>query len=142
MISGEVRPFETHFTFSAQTYDIDFAGIVSNIVYIRWLEDLRLKVLQDHWPLERQLSEGYLPVLLSTHIEYIQALRLFDRPVGTMWLTEMGKARFRLEAEFVVQNRLKARASHTCAFVRGDTLRPIRIPAGLRDLFDAERATP
>ena len=25
-----------------RTYDIDFAGIVSNIVFIRWLEDLRL----------------------------------------------------------------------------------------------------
>ena len=25
-----------------QGYDIDVAGIVSNIVYVRWLEDLRL----------------------------------------------------------------------------------------------------
>jgi acyl-CoA thioester hydrolase len=23
------------------TYEIDFAGVVSNIVYVRWLEDLR-----------------------------------------------------------------------------------------------------
>jgi acyl-CoA thioester hydrolase len=28
-----------------RTYDIDFAGIVSNIVYIRWLEDLRIQML-------------------------------------------------------------------------------------------------
>jgi acyl-CoA thioester hydrolase len=28
-----------------RTYDIDFAGIVSNIVFIRWLEDLRLALL-------------------------------------------------------------------------------------------------
>jgi len=26
-----------------KTYDIDFAGIVSNIVYVRWLEDLALR---------------------------------------------------------------------------------------------------
>ena len=26
-----------------RTYDIDFARIVSNIVFIRWLEDLRLR---------------------------------------------------------------------------------------------------
>ena len=24
-----------------RTYDIDFAGIVSNIVFVRWLEDLQ-----------------------------------------------------------------------------------------------------
>ena len=29
-----------------RTYDIDFAGIVSNIVFIRWLEDLRLALLE------------------------------------------------------------------------------------------------
>ena len=28
-------------SFRVMTYDIDFAGIVSNISYIRWLEDLR-----------------------------------------------------------------------------------------------------
>jgi len=32
------------------TYDIDFAGIVSNISYIRWLEDLRLAWLEKYFP--------------------------------------------------------------------------------------------
>ncbi len=30
-----------------RTYDIDFAGIVSNIVYVRWLEDLRLAMMEE-----------------------------------------------------------------------------------------------
>ena len=34
-----------------QTYDIDFAGIVSNIVFIRWLEDLRLGLMDEAYPL-------------------------------------------------------------------------------------------
>lgn len=28
---------------TVKTYDIDFMGIVSNISYVRWMEDLRLK---------------------------------------------------------------------------------------------------
>ena len=39
------KPFEIALDLPIKTYDIDFAGIVSNIVYIRWLEDLRLKMI-------------------------------------------------------------------------------------------------
>ena len=39
-----------------RTYDIDFAGIVSNIVFIRWLEDLRLGLLDQAYPLIRALA--------------------------------------------------------------------------------------
>ena len=37
-----------------RTYDIDFAGIVSNIVFIRWLEDLRLGLMDQAYPLVRR----------------------------------------------------------------------------------------
>jgi hypothetical protein len=52
--------------FKVQTYDIDFAGIVSNQVYIRWLEDLRLEFLDTYAPLDRLLADGLVPVLVST----------------------------------------------------------------------------
>ena len=41
-----------------QTYDIDFAGIVSNIVFIRWLEDLRLGLMDEAYPLVQALGRG------------------------------------------------------------------------------------
>ena len=40
-----------------RTYDIDFAGIVSNIVFVRWLEDLRLGLLDQAYPLVEALAE-------------------------------------------------------------------------------------
>ena len=70
------RAFEVELAFNVGTYDIDFAGIVSNIVYLRWLEDLRLAMLEAHLPLEDQLAAGTTPVLLSTEIEYLRAIRL------------------------------------------------------------------
>jgi acyl-CoA thioester hydrolase len=130
------RPFLTEIRFRVQTYDIDFAGIVSNQVYIRWLEDLRLKLLEEHWPLERQLAAGYLPVLLSTEIRYLRALRLFDRPDGRMWLPDLGRVRWRLEAEFVCDGSPVATARHICAFVRADTMKPVPVPLGMREAFD------
>ena len=59
-----------------RTYDIDFAGIVSNIVFIRWLEDLRLALLDRAYPLTRALAEDVAPILLATRINY-------RRPVTT-----------------------------------------------------------
>jgi acyl-CoA thioester hydrolase len=49
--------------FPVKTYDVDFAGIVSNIVYVRWLEDLRLELLARTCPLARLVAEGIGPVL-------------------------------------------------------------------------------
>lgn len=46
-VQTKIRPFELEIVLSVQTYDIDFAGIVSNIVYVRWLEDMRLKIMEN-----------------------------------------------------------------------------------------------
>ncbi|MBW4534820.1 MAG: acyl-CoA thioesterase [Pleurocapsa minor HA4230-MV1] len=85
------QPFEVALDLPIKTYDIDFAGIVSNIVYIRWLEDLRLKMLEFYFPLEQLMSKGYCPTVNSTEIKYQKALRLGDRPVGKMWMSQLGR---------------------------------------------------
>src|SRR5215470_9418798 len=61
-----------------RTYDIDFAGIVSNIVFIRWLEDLRLGFLDRAYPLLRALAEDVAPILLSTRIDYRRPVTIAD----------------------------------------------------------------
>jgi acyl-CoA thioester hydrolase len=132
------KPFEVELTFTVGTYDIDFAGIVSNLVYLRWLEDLRLAMLEAHLPLEEQLAGGTTPVLLSTQIEYVRAVRLFQRPHGRMWVADVGKARWTLEAEITVEDRVVARARQVLASVRLSDFRPLPAPALLRDAFRAE----
>jgi acyl-CoA thioester hydrolase len=122
--------------FKVQTYDIDFAGIVSNQVYIRWLEDLRLEFLDTYAPLERQLAQGFVPVLVSTEISYKRALRLFDRPRGRLWMVEMGRVRWTLEAAITNEGSIAATARHVCAFVDSTTLRPRPVPADFRAAFD------
>jgi acyl-CoA thioester hydrolase len=47
------------------SYDIDFASIVSNISYIRWLEDLRLAWLKKYFSLTKQMDAGFIPILFN-----------------------------------------------------------------------------
>ncbi|MBT4500790.1 MAG: hypothetical protein HOC74_23880 [Gemmatimonadetes bacterium] len=53
-----MRTLEIEIELLVRTYDIDFAGVVSNIVYLRWLEDLRLAALEACYPLERFLADS------------------------------------------------------------------------------------
>jgi acyl-CoA thioester hydrolase len=127
--------FEVELAFKVGTYDIDFAGIVSNIVYMRWLEDLRLAMLEAYLPLEDQLAGGNTPVLLSTQIDYLRAVRLFEQPRGRMWVSDVGRARWTLDAEITVGDRVVTRARQVLASVRLADFRPLPAPAVLRDAF-------
>ncbi|MBX6374987.1 MAG: acyl-CoA thioesterase [Acetobacteraceae bacterium] len=122
--------------FPVRTYDIDFAGIVSNIVYVRWLEDLRLELLARTYPLDRMVADGIGPVLLETQIAYREALTIHDRPEGRMSVEAMGRVRWTVAAEFVspgtTGHRVHATARQTGLFIRLDTRRPVPIPDTLR----------
>lgn len=128
----EARPLLTTLAFQAHTYDIDFAGIVSNIVYVRWLEDLRGEMLAATYPPETILATGMGPVLLHTDIRYRLALRLGDRPLGRMWVAETRRTRWVLQAEFVLDGRLVCEARQTGAFVDYARMRPVPVPDALR----------
>jgi acyl-CoA thioester hydrolase len=121
-------------SFAIKTYDIDFAGIVSNLVYVRWLEDLRLQLLAQAYPLDRLIADGLGPVLLETHILYRDALTIHDKPEGHMSVETMGKVRWTVTAEFVspTSGRIHATARQTGLFIRLDNRRPVRIPDRLR----------
>jgi acyl-CoA thioester hydrolase len=97
--------------FPVRTYDIDFAGIVSNIVYVRWLEDLRLELLARAYPLARLVADGLGPVLLETHLLYRDALTVHDRPEGRMWAEAMGRVRWTVAAEFVTPDTGRVHAT-------------------------------
>ena len=118
-----------------RTYDIDFAGIVSNIVYIRWLEDLRLAMMEEAYPIARALADDVAPILLETKIAYERPVTIHDALRGRMWATEMGRVKWHLAATFVVGDAVHARAEQVGLFIRLSTRRPIAPPAALRERF-------
>lgn len=136
------RPFEVELALPVKTYDVDFAGVVSNIVYIRWLEDLRLQLLAEYLPLEQQLAQGYGPILGRTEIEYRRPIRLFDRPVGRMWLARLGRTSWGVQAEILLPpgEEPAAVATQAGVFVDYETMRPVPVPAEFGTQFEATQA--
>ncbi len=131
----KVKALEVSLDLPIKTYDIDFAGIVSNIVYIRWLEDLRLKMLESHFPLEQLMSKGYCPTVSSTEIKYQKALRLGDRPIGKMWMSQLGRLRCTVQAEICLGHEIAATATQVGFFMSLETMRPITMPEELKEVY-------
>ncbi len=119
-------------TFHVKSYDIDFAGVVSNIVYLRWLEDLRLELLATVVPLRQLVEAGIVPVVVETQIQYRRPITLFDRPVGRMWSVPIAGNRWRTEAEFRLGTLVSAHAVQDGCFVDLQTKRPVALPDAFR----------
>lgn len=121
-------------TFRVMTYDIDFAGILSNISYVRWLEDLRNLFAEQALSIGDALRRGIVPTLMHTEIDYLAPVRFPDTVTGRMWLADQGRSKWVLAAEFESQatNQLVARAKQSGVFVALGTLRPVRLPEEFR----------
>ncbi|MEH2158187.1 acyl-CoA thioesterase [Nostoc sp.] len=129
------RTFEVVLTIPVRTYDIDFMGIVSNIVYIRWLEDLRLKFLDEHWQLNQQIEQGYTPILAGTEIAYKRPIKIVDRVIGRLWLSNLGRLKWTVQAEILSNNELAAVATQKGGFVSLQNNRLIPIPEELQKKY-------
>jgi acyl-CoA thioester hydrolase len=118
-----------------RTYDIDFAGVVSNIVYIRWLEDLRIEIMNRNYPIAEQVRDGFAPVVLQTNIDYKQALKMGDRPTSSMWVASLETLRWTVSAEILNDGKVSAIAQQMGIFINLQTNKPIRVPTRLQQQY-------
>lgn len=121
---------EIRHSFKVMTYEIDFAGVVSNIVYVRWLEDLRNLLAEEALSLGDAMKRGIVPALARTEIDYLAPVRYPDTVDARMWMDETGRAKWVLGTEFVsrASGQVTARAKQTGLFVSLQTLRPVPLP--------------
>lgn len=130
------RPMLISHDIKIATYDIDFAGHVSNITYLRWFEDMRLKLFEKYFSLRKFLANGRCPVIAESKIEYKRPLKLFQEPRGEMWIERMGNTSMVLRGEIYVDDKLTTAAEFTAVFVDLTTGKPIRLPDVCRVLFN------
>ena len=132
---------EARHIFQVMTYDIDFAGVLNNVVYVRWLEDLRNLFAEQVLPIAEAFQRGIVPAIGRTEIDYLAPVRYPDKLEGRMGLLEHGRARFVLWADFTSQARgsVTARAKQTGVFVYSSTLRPAPLPAEFAALASAPK---
>lgn len=117
-------------------YDIDAMGIVSNIVYIRWFEDLRTAFLTEYYPLEEMLKINISPILIKTEAEYKLPLTIFDKPIGKCWLTHTGGTSWTMEFEISTENQIHCIGQQSGCFFDLEKKKVTRVPKTLRNLLD------
>jgi acyl-CoA thioester hydrolase len=120
--------------FRVMTYDVDFAGIMSNQVYQRWLEDLRMDLLSRFVDIRKIMSSGSVPVLARTEIDFKMPARLMDEVTGKMWVEELKGPRWALRTEFTINGKVCAKAYQYGVFVDTRSFRPVNKPDVLPDI--------
>jgi len=130
------RPLYVDLPITVKTYDIDFMGIVSNISYVRWLEDLRLHFLEGHYPLQKLIAELIVPVITHTHIEYKRPIRMHDQVIGSIWMEKFDSSGWVANIEFRVNDKLATTATQGGVFINIGTMKPSNPPEGLQKKYD------
>jgi acyl-CoA thioester hydrolase len=128
----DARPFEVEIGLTVKTYDVDFSGVVSQLTYHRWLEELWVAMLTRHDALRYQVDAGRVPVVSRTTLHARRPVGLGASVQARMWLGEVGRCRWRLAAEFAVGGDAVAAAEQTGCFVDLETRRPLPLPEEVR----------
>lgn len=114
ILTNKQKSFLVELPLLITTYDIDIAGHVNNIVYIRWLEDLRRKLFDNCITIKKLLENNYYPVVASTSIKHKRQIKLFDQPVARMWVDGIEKKIISLKAEIMLKDKTAAIAEQKC----------------------------
>ena len=126
------------------TFQVDFGGIVSNIVYVQWMEIGRTRLLEAvDMPIERIWEEGIAPILVHTSIDYKRPFRLGDTVHAGVWVSELRQTSARIEHRFHhADGTLMATGQQVGLFVDKHTLRPHRLAPEQRERFEAYLIAP
>lgn len=123
------------FELPVYTFQIDFVGHVSNIVYVEWMEIGRAKLLDAmDLSIDQIAAKGIAPVLVSTQIDYREPLFLGDSVRIEVWISELRQASARIEFRFFKEGDvLVATGSQRGLFVHRDSMRPYRMTREMRE---------
>jgi acyl-CoA thioester hydrolase len=118
-----------HYELPIYPFQIDFMRHVSNIVYIQWMEVGRCLLLDAVGLSVAQTGEqGFVPALVETQISYKKPLRLGDRVLAQVWLSELSQASAWMDFEFRNgANEMAATGRQRGLFIDSESGRPRRM---------------
>ncbi len=120
------------------TYQIDYVGHLSNIIYIEWMEIGRTKLLEYiGLTFDKMEAESIAPVLASTEIKYKKSLYLAEKVRIEVSIYELKNASAIMNFNFYnSKNELAATGLQTGLFINLTTKRPHRLNAEQRLAFE------
>ena len=102
---NSIFPVVSKQQFVVHTYDIDAAGHVNNTVYVRWLEQLRNKIVEQVFGFKNLLAQRYYFVVAAGDLRYRKQITLFEEPIGEMILESYTRGIFILKAVLTVNGQ-------------------------------------
>ena len=132
---AEINTMKIEHTSTVQFYDTDCGGVVSNIAYLRFIEQARTELFGSLGMGLSEMNETQLfPAVVRTEIDYRSPARLGDAISITAILETVEKVRamcsFSLETEREPgKSILLASAKQIVALVQMPSGRPRRMPA-------------
>ncbi len=120
--------------------DTDQMGIVHHSNYLKYFENARIAWLRHLGVSYKKIEEdGILMPVVSASIEFIIPLYFDDEIIIEITLTELPKATLSFEYKIKNQiNQLVCRGKTKLAFLNSKTMKPLRVPKKIYDLFSDE----
>ncbi|WP_461633761.1 acyl-CoA thioesterase [Labilibaculum euxinus] len=119
-----------------KAYDIDAMGIVSNIVYIRWFEDLRHLFLEKHFPYNEMIATNISPILIKTEVHYKVPLTIQDHPRGTCRIKNLGSSKWEMDFEIFSGDIIYCKGKQAGCFYNLEKQRPSLVPERLLEAYE------
>lgn len=121
------------------TYQIDFVGHVNNIVYVQWLENARVKLIEAMGLTITQIAEqdDILPIITETIIQYKKPFFLNNKVHVEVWVSEMFNVSANFKFRFLNENgEVCSSAKQKVLFIEKKTQRPSRKIAKYKENFE------
>ncbi len=109
--------YKASINFEIKTYEIDIAGHVNNLVYVKWLEDLRFRLFERILPIGSLLHLNLYPIVISTNIVYKKQLKLYDKLQGFSWAENIQHNILALKFNFKKLDNICAFAEQRCVLM-------------------------
>ena len=132
---------EVELVFRPKPYEVDFTGFLSNTVAPRWMEELRVELMNTHFPRFDTGTQEHLSVIAETQVKYIKPARYGDIIYGRAWLDSATYSRWVVAFTFHLQHdsSLMMQGQQVGVFINPHSLLPVRIPEVIKNLFTSAR---
>lgn len=117
------------FTEPIYTYHIDFVGHVNNIIYVQWLENARVKLIEAMGLSIAQIAhdDDLLPIITETTIKYKKPYFLDDKVNIEVWVSKIMNVSAIFEFRFYNEKEeLCSTAQQKVLFIDNKKMKPSR----------------
>jgi len=121
------------YNFVVEKKDIDHLNHVNNVVYVHWV----LEAAEKHWSIlsSTKMNETYVWVVLRHEIDYFASAKLNEVISIKTWVENAVGVKSKRIVEVLKDDKIIAKAETTWCLLDKNTMKPVRIPSEIIEVF-------